>query len=84
MDPLWVKIAELRGHHPAGMVPSTRDEVGEQLHDVTGKVLVRELRVAALVLRSKKKKKKQASLWVNWIPEAGVKDPLSGHRITTS
>ena len=56
------------------MVPSTRDEVHVQLHDVTSKVQsarlriatqVRELRVAALELRDKKKKngeQKQASL----------------------
>ena len=62
-----------------------------QLHDVTGKVqsarpsiaaLVRELRVAALVLRDleiekKKMNKSKPRFRVNRIPEAGVKDPLS-------
>ena len=51
------------GVNPCWMVPSMRDEVHVQLHDVTGNV--RELRVAALVLRKIKKKigeRKQASL----------------------
>ena len=47
---------------------------------------VRELRVAALVLRDlgKKNEQKQACFRVNRIPEAGVKDPLSGAQDTTS
>ena len=55
-------------------------------HDVTEKV--RRLRVAALVLRDEKKRKKkrakQASVRVNRIPEAGMKDPLSWAQDTTS
>ena len=54
------------GVNPCRMVPSMRDEVHVQLHDITGKVqsarlriaaLVRELRVAAQVLRKLKNKK---------------------------
>jgi len=45
---------------------------------------VRELRVATLVLRIRKKKvenKSKPCFRVNRIPRQGVKDPLSGHRI---
>ena len=55
---LHVWLESGRRVNPCRMVPSTRDEVRGQLHDVTGKVrepsiaaLVRELRVDALVLR---------------------------------
>ena len=68
---VWVGIRQ-EGLNPCRMVPSMRDEVHVQLHDITGKVqsarlriaaLVRELRVAALVQRLKKKnEQKQASL----------------------
>ena len=67
------------GVNPCRMVPSTRDEVHVQLHDVTGRYKVRELRVAALVLRDWKKKienKSKPRFRVNRIPWAGVKDPL--------
>ena len=46
---------------------------------------VRELRVAAQVLRIKKKQMENNSkprFRVNRIPEAGVKDPCLGHRIS--
>ena len=46
---LHVWFGSGRRMNPCRMVPSKRDEVREQLHDVTGKV--RRLRVAALVLR---------------------------------
>ena len=65
-----------------------------QLHDVTGKVQsarlriaaqMREVRVAALLLREIKKKnelenKGRPRFRVNRIPRSGVKDPLPGHR----
>ena len=59
----WLHVWSESGRrvNPCRMVPSMRDEVHVQLHDVTGKVqsarlriaaLVRELRVAAQVLRN--------------------------------
>ena len=46
---VWLESGR-RGLNPCRMVPSTGDEVHVQLHDVTGRCKVRELRVAALVL----------------------------------
>ena len=54
----WLQVWSESGRrvNPCRMVPSTRDEVHVQLHDVTGRYKVRELRVAAQVLRKFKKK----------------------------
>ena len=71
------------------MVPSKRDEVREQLHDVTGKVQgARAVNCCAGArIREKRKKmenKSKPRFRVNTIPEAGVKDPLSWAQDTTS
>ena len=88
---VWVGIRQ-EGVNPCRMVPSMRDEVHVQLHDVTGKVQhgrliiaaqVRDVRVAALECAFKFKKeliwktKSKPRFRVNRIPWAGVKDPLS-------
>ena len=52
---VWFGIQQ-EGVNPCRMVPSMRDEVRVQLHDVTGKVQRARLRVAALMLREIKKK----------------------------
>ena len=81
------------GVKPCRMVPSMRDEVHVQLHDVTGKVQrarlriavqKRNVRVAALDAHFKFKKrinlvekKSKPRFRVNRIPRSGVKNPLS-------
>ena len=85
------------GVNPCRMVPSKREEVHVQLHDVMGGVqgvrlsiaaLVRELRVAAQVLRIffffLKENKSKPRFRVNRIPRSGVKDPLVRAQETTS
>ena len=73
---------------PDGAVQEGRGtKYASSCHDVMGRCKVRELRVAALVLRKIKKKngeQKQASLSGEQDPQAGVKDPLSGGKESTS
>ena len=83
------------GVNPCWMVPSKRDEVHVQLHDITGKVQSAQPSIAALVRKlprwccaSEKKNefenKSKPRFRVNRIPWAGVKDPCLGHRMTSS
>ena len=62
------------------MVPSKRDEVREQLHDVTGKVQgarAASCCAGAAHLKKKIENESKPRFRVNRIPWAGVKDPLS-------
>ena len=76
------------GLNPCRMVPSMRDEVHVQLHDVTGKVQSARAAscragTARFGIIKKKINKGRPRFRVNRIPEAGVKDPLSWGQETT-
>ena len=88
------------GVNPCRMVPSIRDEVHVQLHDVTGKVQRARLRIAVQRARGAScragcaYKFKKELIWnekskprfrVNMISRGrGERSPVSGHRITSS
>ena len=83
---VWFGIRQ-EGLNPCRMVPSMRDEVHVQLHDVTGKVQgarAASCRAGAAQLEKKMENKSKPRFWVNRIPEAGVKDPLHWAQETTS